>query len=89
MAPVDERPLTPGVRTEASLNNSMKRPRGREEDKKKGKKKRLGVSSRPALIQLWHPITVSISDTNAVLMSPADNAGLTTGMCQEGQGVRG
>lgn len=39
MAPVDERPLTPGVRTEASLNNSMKRPRGREEDKKKRKEK--------------------------------------------------
>ncbi|KAK5852867.1 hypothetical protein PBY51_006705 [Eleginops maclovinus] len=63
MAPVDERPLTRGVRTEASLNNSMKRPRGQQVDKKNG----LG-SSLASLIQLRSHITVSISDTNAVLM---------------------
>lgn len=72
MAPVDEWPLTLSVRTEASLNNSMTKPKGREVDKiKKEKKKKNGLgSSLPSLIQLWSHISVSISDTNAILMSP-------------------
>lgn len=56
MAPVNEWPLTFSVRTEASLNNSMKR------GKKIKKKKQLGVN------QLWSNITVSIFDT--ALMRP-------------------
>lgn len=47
MAPVDERPLTFSVRTDASLNNSMKRWRGpgRRFKGKKGERKRLEVFS--------------------------------------------
>lgn len=48
-------------------------------------KKRNSLRSSPA--SLIH-INVSISDTNAVLMRPADNASLTTGKCQEGRGER-
>lgn len=81
MAPVSEWPLTFSVRTEASLNNSIKRGK-----KIKKKKKQLGVFSsfaKPAVepyhcVHLWHGPNEA-----------ADNTGLATGMCQEGQGLMG